>query len=525
MSSATVHDLRERKNGGVGEQSPRGTEDVLALQGVHPINNKHDEELLGPLPDEEKGRGKRRQNTIISQTGDIEKVEFMDLLFTPGLSSYNNLCFMRRYQLLAAVVGERQNDVEEQIHQVEYAIQDIAARTIISVTRDHSVVRVVCTRNLGGDAIHRAVNMAPVRKDIFDVNLVHTATKETTMALHKSLSSLNASLSAIYKTPLAITGEIILPPNTVGWKLETELRKKVSLDESDDEWDNHEAFYSGYEMEKVQAQDLRRFKGIVKLKIISNTKAATRVRSSGTGWLLDATTVVTSGHCVHSRGRRLVSVDVVIGHGTESPISRPGTHAIAHWSWFRDYETGQDLALIRVAGFEDQQGLRWRPFPEKGKPPNKETLKIYTVGYPSYASEELRRKNESMQKGEDEVECKEAFSSGILKYKTSTWNGTFYIMAYERLLKDAKTPWNAGSPGSPIIDEDDYVVAVHSGRRKSGESSYNAAPVLNEGWNNLDSMGTILNVFATWNYGTKTSHNVVYRLGTDGARLFEMYHL
>jgi hypothetical protein len=146
------------------------------------------------------------------------------------------------------------------------------------------------------------------------------------------------------------------------------------------------------------------------------------VRTRATGWLLDPQTVVTSGHCVHRRGRRLVSVDVVMGHGTGGPVSRPGTHVIAHWGWFRDYETDQDLALIRIVKFDNEVGLKWRPFPE-----NEGKLKIFAVGYPSFASEELRRKkirNDEMQKSEDEVPCKTTVEEGVLEHTASTWNGT-----------------------------------------------------------------------------------------------------
>jgi hypothetical protein len=80
----------------------------------------------------------------------------------------------------------------------------------------------------------------------------------------------------------------------------------------------------------------------------------------------------------------------------------------------------------------------------------------------------------------------------------------------------------AGSSGCPILDKNNFVVAVHSGRRTSGGRSYNAAPILDEGLNDIGAMQSVLNAFAT---STNIGKSIVYRLGNDGAKLFEMHHL
>ncbi|KAI6088833.1 trypsin-like cysteine/serine peptidase domain-containing protein [Hypoxylon rubiginosum] len=434
----------------------------------------------------------------------METVDFMDVLFTPGSSNYNICSFMRRYQLLAAVALKHENEVAEIVQEVENAIQQLRSTTSVAVTKDHAEVAVVCPLSNGAaEGISHAIHMAPVKTDGLTISVVHHAIYESTYALHTSLTLLNIALSDLCRLPLNITGEIMMPPTTVGWRLEPKKAEEGPLEESDDEWHTDEDFFDGHEMKPIRDEDLERFRAIVKLNIKSRTKNRVIVGSHGTGWLLDAVTVVTAGHCVLKRGKRLVSVDVVIGHGTKNPMSRPGTYAIAQWRWFRDYETANDLALIRIARADGEQGLKWRPMPTKGG------LKIFAIGYPSYASHKLRLKNSKnsyMQKSEDEVQVKEAVVKEVLRHTASTWNG---------------------SSGCPILDGNDCVVAVHSGRRNLGDLRYNAASVLDRAWNNVDSMKRILDSFESGQNDANemTQGNMVYRLGNDGAMLFGMGHL
>jgi len=166
---------------------------------------------------------------------------------------------MRRYQLLAAVTGKYRDVVKQQIEQVEQAIQNLASKTTVSVTRDHTEVEVVCPRNHAVEAaILHATEMAPVKKDDFAIHL--TLPAKPVIKLHNAIILLCQALTSLHRIPLEITGGIILPPTTVGWRLET--GNKGSYDESDDDWDGDEAFFSGHEMKAVDIQELSgRFRG------------------------------------------------------------------------------------------------------------------------------------------------------------------------------------------------------------------------------------------------------------------------
>ncbi|KAJ8126851.1 hypothetical protein O1611_g6788 [Lasiodiplodia mahajangana] len=449
--------------------------------------------ILGPMPDE---GGSQSECGYGSEEIDIE---FTDLLLTPRVSHHAHRCLMRQYQLLAAVNGRLGDGIEEAIQKVENNIEELLSQMKVRVMEGYT--EKVVHRSLKPKlATRRIIRSTPIGTHDLHVILDYSSSQGATERLYRELILLNDTLSNLDKIPRDIAGKIKFPSTTVGWQL-TAKDKDGSIEGSGDDWDD-EAFFELNPMKQVPTKRLGQYRGIVKLEIHSRTEIGTLVRSYGTGWLLDRTTVVTSGHCVIGRMERMCSTQVTIGFGTDNPMTCRGTHVLPHWAWFRDFNTAHDLAVIRIDNGNDEAGLPWRTCPRTGG------LDVFVMGYPSFKDPELMRKklrNPNLQESRDELDCKVAVTKGLLKHEASTWNG---------------------SSGCPIFDNNGAIVAVHSGRRSLTSHHYNVAPVLDEDWNNVDKMKEALNGFVQWSSGTSAiKDDVIYGLDNNGASLFEMHNL
>ncbi|KAK4165489.1 hypothetical protein QBC43DRAFT_30289 [Cladorrhinum sp. PSN259] len=105
--------------------------------------------------------------------------------------------------------------------------------------------------------------------------------------------------------------------------------------------------------------------GIVKLELDFGGTRAYR----GTGWLLDRSTIVTSGHNVVFNGRarrgerkHLVSVKATVGYSANK-TTLTGEAVVVSRAWYHMAVKTHDIALIRVHGFFDAKPLDWMATP------------------------------------------------------------------------------------------------------------------------------------------------------------------
>ncbi|OTA52907.1 trypsin-like serine protease [Hypoxylon sp. EC38] len=430
-----------------------------------------------------------------------ENVRFKDLLFTPEIVPNNNLAQMRQYQLLLGVAalhplvsGMYQADkITAGIIRTEQIIRMMMER-MKPVLKPRGILQGVERDLEPEDAIREAIEMSPV-KEKAELDASDFSASLETLELDKRLYHLQETLSMIQNADLNIISNTGPRWTTVAWYLDGEDSDFTDIMVEDGDGD--EGYFPSNPMSTLEDSDL--MSGIVQLELQWNTRSGQKT-STATGWFLNDNTVVTAGHCVLNRGRRLASVQVSLGQGDDKEC-RYGTHVVVHWGYFRDYQVGHDLALIRIASkFAEARSFEWMSIPRNGK------LNVRVIGYPSYASpkdRQTKKRNSDMQYSEAKVDC---------------------MTVRERLLQHTASTFN-GSSGCPLLDDNECAIGIHSGRRRDSEKSSNLAVTFG-GSNDLNVIHDTLEKFAGKDESCGYHENdIVYCLDENGVEVYTIKHI
>jgi V8-like Glu-specific endopeptidase len=139
----------------------------------------------------------------------------------------------------------------------------------------------------------------------------------------------------------------------------------------------------------------------------------------GTGWLVDANTIATAGHCVYDENfGRLQSVNVIFGIESGDSTTRTGTHAVVHWCWYTSFAKKSDLGFIRLnkkVKVTETRPLSYINTPTKA-PYNSELI---VRGYPDHPDHEDRMQFSKCTANYDLDE-----TEYLLEYELDTLGGT-----------------------------------------------------------------------------------------------------